>query len=978
LSARTEAYEAALAKAGVSTKALGKQVESVGTRGTQKVSDLTNGFVNLSGKAAAGIGVAVTAGGALLTVLKAGVDGYTRLAEQVDAYQDVTGSSAEESSKMVAIADAFGVSTDALAQNMAKLGRTVTTNADSLHAYGVEVARNADGTVDLTGTLTNVAAAYQAAGGGAEGLAVAQAAFGRGGAAMIDILERQRQEIDGVTAAAEKHGRIISDEDIQAALDYKVAMRELGDAVDELRIAAGKDVVPGLTSFAKDTADAIDKSKPFLDDLVGLLKTATNPSNAGHWIKDLVGDHDDAAAAAHEHAEAEEALAIQAAESAQEIAEYSEAIRQLIADHFAVSSAQDSYNDKLLDFVDQVRSAQVEGDDFAASLDRSRQSGIDNADALRDLVTAHLAVIEAMKTQGSSQDAINVATMVQREQLSSVLQQLGFNRAAAANYLDVLLQVPQSLGTVLHADTAEAEAKLARVLSLLGAIQRAEHFTNLNVLSGRTATPAGGSGDLAAYLRGGGPATIAAREAASPSSGGGGGTAKDPAEELRKEQEAWLRAADEFHRNQYAHHRESLEENVAYWNSRLGQEREGSAAWFQILDERDRVLDEHADAEQAERDRQAQNVEAWMRAQDEFERNMFEHGMRSVDQYKQYLQARLAATVEYSSDYFSILDEIADLDAQHADDVQRAQDKAVDRLNDLLDEQIQIRSKMADLEQAHNSRMADLGRKYNADQQQILDDRTQQLLGWADVSQRVTVQWGNSVGALTRNVRDQMTQFAEWADALTAARARGVSDAVIDLLGLDDGPQALGQVRMFLNATDAEIAALNAAVADRQRQAGAEVAAEASSSVSDIAEQLTDLHDAYTAEVEALTSEFLTSQQALSVEMAAVGADQGRSYGQAIADGLASAVPAIRAAAQAAQAAMTGGTYVSARPIVGAKTPVTAMSSAASHGWVQTPVHVTAQAPVVEVYVDGVRTIDDRISVKLRERAGVRSVVAAK
>ena len=793
--------------------------------------------------------------------------------------------------------------------------------------------------------------------------------------------------------------------------------------------------------------------------------------------------------------------------------EFSKTLADLYRGAFGVDEAAERINQGLAEFQRQVLDAKESGDQWATSLDSATESGRNNRAALRDLVQGVMTMADAMNSATDengnlAHSAEEVAAMVyaQRARLLETAESMGFTREEAADLVDVLLQI-KGVGDLhmrVTADTSQAIAAvnayiatLSRLDTAVAQAERAEAHRFRNQLGITNPPPLLGV-----------PALPRVAPSAGAGAGGGGGGGRSPAEEAERERREWLRALDEFERNMFEHNMRTADAYKRYLDGRLAEEVEFSSEWFALLDERNRVNEQIGQGwlEALEQQRVAEDnlFRQGRMATEEYRRILLERfeearrahgywsdeaqriyddivaldqalidlymataarqfavGDLSRDRYREMLEDRLADLERYSDEWYRIWQEIARIDdqvareqqqaadqlaraaqeaaaaaARAAEEAARAQQQAFDRLNRLLDDARAIRRRMEDLTAQHHGRLRDLEERYNADQQQILDDRRRQLLGWADVSQRVAVGWGNSVSALARNVSDQIRIFDEWADELDAARARGVSDAVIDLLGLDEGPEALGQLRMFASATEAEIVALNAAVEARARQGGDRVAEEQTRSYSQVGRQLEDLARRHAAEVEAVVEEFLARQRELRDELAAVGLDQGRSFADAIAEGLRSGIPGIVAAAQAAQAAMGGaggagggGGMVAGGP--GGPSGQAYLDTAAGQGFVAgvgrisftpgadiTPelirsifpaasfdqggflpvgwslafngtgrpepvghamaptVHVAA--PVVEVYLDGQLVTDDRVRVVVREqRAGARRHAAA-
>lgn len=126
--------------------------------------------------------------------------------------------------------------------------------------------------------------------------------------------------------------------------------------------------------------------------------------------------------------------------------------------------------------------------------------------------------------------------------------------------------------------------------------------------------------------------------------------------------------------------------------------------------------------------------------------------------------------------------------------------------------------------------------------------------------------WNWQASTIADQVGRQVDELAAWRAALVDAQDRGLSTDAVRALGLDSGPDALGQLEVLLDASDAELARLSDAVDARAAAVDRVVAAEQ-----------TDV----------------TSR--LAGELATIGDEGGRSWSQAVADGMASGLPAIEA-----------------------------------------------------------------------------------
>jgi TP901 family phage tail tape measure protein len=420
----------------------------------------------------------------------------------------------------------------------------------------------------------------------------------------------------------------------------------------------------------------------------------------------------------------------------------------------------------------------------------------------------------------------------------------------------------------------------------------------------------------------------------------------------------------------------SLADHLSNLDRRIAREVEYTDEWKRLVEQR-------ADAERADYDRRVERNNA-----------MFELGELTVEQHLGNLDRRMAKEERYSPRWMAlhrqrkqVVEDVARAEQEAADKVKRAHEdalaaaeKAADRLNRLLDERAAIQGRMAQSSQRHAERQAGLEQRRQQDsvrfaeqqrallqrqeetetahfarltaarrdfatsQAQLVAARRDALAGATAADQLTDFRRGLPAGWLIGNVRRQVQDLREWMRQLDLAREMGVSDAVIEALGLDEGPQALHQVKALTSATKAEIDDLNGAVEARTRVAGQQARREQARNLGELGRSLTRAQQEYAASVQQIQAdyrnaqeqiaadmlavqreyreaqqrlsdelalmqqEFLAEQRSLSADLAAVGADQGRSLAEAIAEGIRSGIPAIVDAAREAQEAARGAT----------------------------------------------------------------------
>lgn len=195
-------------------------------------------------------GIAVGAGAVvgLTALVGEGINKQLALADAVRGVAEASGLTAEKASAAVEVFGDYGVKTDTVEQAMFRLSRTALDTPDKLAAVGVEIERNRDGSIDLFGTLNNVQDAYKNAGSAAEKNAILFEAFGKQGINLIPVLERTKDLAQELASVPQS--RILSQEDLDNAEAYRLAMDDLGDAMDALQRQLGAAVIPVLTQFA--------------------------------------------------------------------------------------------------------------------------------------------------------------------------------------------------------------------------------------------------------------------------------------------------------------------------------------------------------------------------------------------------------------------------------------------------------------------------------------------------------------------------------------------------------------------------------------------------------------------------------------------------------------------------------------------------------------------------------------------------------
>lgn len=278
----------------------------------------------------------------------------------------------------------------------------------------------------------------------------------------------------------------------------------------------------------------------------------------------------------------------------------------------------------------------------------------------------------------------------------------------------------------------------------------------------------------------------------------------------------------------------------------------------------------------------------------------------------QRLQADIARETQQAADETERLAQAAQAAADAARDAAEARARETQQVADGVAAELnRLLDRKAQLDAAAAKALADNARAVAAAQTAAAQEISSLLAGRASTltaafggaANPFAVGWGNTAGALTSNVLDQVALFDEWADGLAELRSRGVSESMIETLGLDD-PAEIGQVRLLLAATTDELAQLDAALALQRERAAQQAEEESTILLGALGRAVQEVRTELTATFDELRLDLTDQLAAIAAETAQLGLDTGRSYAEAMAEALASGLPGIIAVAEQYEAAL--------------------------------------------------------------------------
>lgn len=334
-------------------------------------------------------GVAAASLGLIAEGAHISIDAYKELGEKVENYKRVTGSSAEESGRMVQTFIALGVSEESASNGMFKLSKAIETTPGKLAALGVAVARDAEGNVDLNRTLLNVADTYNRTLDPAQKNLILFTAFGRAGREMIPVLE---QGSDSLKRLEEQAALTFTDADLQRLKQTQIQQNQVKQGWDAMWASIGQKLLPAQQSLyesinrgtyvQKRLNEAVDAGTLSYDEAFGMASNTSEIS--AKLTSQYIAEYD-----------ASLKVSKQLAEQTQNVKSLTEANDALVKTTDDLISADDKLykiNENIAAQSDKVKSAQLDLHDAEKLLsDDRKRYGANSEQAARDTIALHTA-----------------------------------------------------------------------------------------------------------------------------------------------------------------------------------------------------------------------------------------------------------------------------------------------------------------------------------------------------------------------------------------------------------------------------------------------------------------------------------------------------------------------------------------------------------------------------------------------------------
>jgi hypothetical protein len=228
---------------------------------------------------------ALAAGAAIGKFVADGITAFQQLALGAGKFADATGLAVEDASRYIEAAGDIGIPVDAVEAAIGRLNKTIGADPDKVRNLGVDLVYLKDGSLDVNETFKNTIDRIKGIKDPAEKARVATQLLGKGWQTMAVMIEDGSAKLDASLKSVSDQ-KVISEEELRMAEDYRDAMNGLGDATEDLKVKSGQRLIPLVTMVAEGATKVLEFDAAFNElvlDIVGKGTQAEKP------LSDLAG-----------------------------------------------------------------------------------------------------------------------------------------------------------------------------------------------------------------------------------------------------------------------------------------------------------------------------------------------------------------------------------------------------------------------------------------------------------------------------------------------------------------------------------------------------------------------------------------------------------------------------------------------------------------------------------------------------------------
>jgi hypothetical protein len=166
-----------------------------------------------------------------------------------------------------------------------RLNKEIGLNPDKVRDLGIDLVYLRDGSLDVNKTFLNTIDRIKKIKDPAEKASVASQVLGKSWQNMAELIEMGADDLNESLKGVSEQ-KVISEEELQMARDYRAAMDGLGDSIGDLQVKSGQRLIPLATMLANGATKVLEFDAAFdelIRDIVG------KGTQGEEKLSDLVG-----------------------------------------------------------------------------------------------------------------------------------------------------------------------------------------------------------------------------------------------------------------------------------------------------------------------------------------------------------------------------------------------------------------------------------------------------------------------------------------------------------------------------------------------------------------------------------------------------------------------------------------------------------------------------------------------------------------
>jgi hypothetical protein len=228
---------------------------------------------------------AVAAGTAVGKFVLDGAAAFQELAISAGKFADATGLAVEDASRYIEAAGDIGIPIRDVETAIGRLNKEIGLNPDKVRDLGIDLVYLRDGSLDVNKTFLNTIDRIKKIKDPAEKASVASQVLGKSWQNMAELIEMGADDLNESLKGVSEQ-KVISEEELQMARDYRAAMDGLGDSIGDLQVKSGQRLIPLATMLANGATKVLEFDAAFdelIRDIVG------KGTQGEEKLSDLVG-----------------------------------------------------------------------------------------------------------------------------------------------------------------------------------------------------------------------------------------------------------------------------------------------------------------------------------------------------------------------------------------------------------------------------------------------------------------------------------------------------------------------------------------------------------------------------------------------------------------------------------------------------------------------------------------------------------------